>query len=183
MEVKGKRVAILAEDLYEDPELWYPYYRLQEAGAEVVVVGPQAGATYQSKHGYPVQTDAAAADLQGTDFDAVIVPGGFSPDRMRRSPDMVRLVREAYEAGKVVAAICHGPWVFISTDRRRGTNIVKGRDVTGYEAIEDDMINAGGNWLGHTHGAVRRGNVVTGRVPDDLAEFCREVIKAIRKEP
>ncbi|NLE75982.1 MAG: protease, partial [Chloroflexi bacterium] len=106
MNASGKRVAILVEDLYEDPELWYPYYRMLEAGAAVSLVGPKAGATYASKHGYPVTTDAAAADLRGADFDAVIVPGGFSPDRMRRSPDMIRFLREADQAGKVVAAIC-----------------------------------------------------------------------------
>ena len=95
MEAKGKKVAILVEDLYEDPELWVPYYRMQEAGAAVTVVGPQAGATYASKHGYPAQADVAAADVRGADFDAVIVPGGFSPDRMRRSDSCGKRTRLA----------------------------------------------------------------------------------------
>ncbi len=173
MEAKGKRVAILAEDLYEDPELWYPYYRLQEAGAEVVVVGPQAGATYQSKHGYPVQADAAAADLRGTDFDAVIVPGGFSPDRMRRSPDMVRLVREAYEAGKIVAAICHGPWMLISA------GAVRGRQATCFFAIKDDLVNAGATYVDAE--VVRDGHVITSRTPKDLPAFCRAILAALQE--
>lgn len=172
MEAKGKRVAILAEDLYEDPELWYPYYRMQEAGAEVVVVGPQAGATYQSKHGYPVQPDVAAADVRGTDFDAVIVPGGFSPDRMRRSPDMVRLVREAYEAGKVVAAICHGPWMLISA------GAVRGRRATCFYSIKDDLVNGGATYVDAE--VVRDGNVITSRTPRDLPAFCRTILEALQ---
>lgn len=172
MEAKGKRVAILAEDLYEDPELWYPYYRMQEAGAEVVVIGPQAGATYQSKHGYPVQTDVAAGDARGTDFDAVIVPGGFSPDRMRRSPDMVRLVREAYEAGKVVAAICHGPWMLISA------GAVRGRRATCFHSIKDDLVNGGATYVDAE--VVRDGNVITSRTPRDLPAFCRTILEALQ---
>ncbi|MBC7223019.1 MAG: type 1 glutamine amidotransferase [Anaerolineae bacterium] len=171
MEAQGKKVAILAEDLYEDPELWYPYYRMREAGAEVVVVGPQAGATYQSKHGYPVQSDVAAADVRGTDFDAVIVPGGFSPDRMRRSPDMVRLVREAYEAGKIVAAICHGPWMLISA------GAVRGRRATCFFAIKDDLVNGGATYVDQE--VVRDGNVITSRTPADLPAFCRTILAAL----
>lgn len=170
MEAKGKKVAILAEDLYEDPELWYPYYRMREAGAEVVV-GPQASATYQSKHGYPVQSDVAAADVRGTDFDAVIVPGGFSPDRMRRSPDMVRLVREAYEAGKIVAAICHGPWMLISA------GAVRGRRATCFFAIKDDLVNGGATYVDQE--VVRDGNVITSRTPADLPAFCRTILAAL----
>jgi len=171
MEAGGKRVAILAEDMYEDPELWYPYYRLLEAGAEVALVGPEAGATYQSKHGYPVETDVAAADVRGTDFDAVIVPGGFSPDRMRRSEAMVRFLREAHEAGKVVAAICHGPWMLISA------GAVKGRRVTGFIAIKDDLVNAGATYVDED--VVRDGHVITSRTPKDLPAFSRAILAAL----
>ncbi len=94
------RIAILCEDIYEDQELWYPYYRMQEAGAEVVIVAPQAGKTYQSKHGYPVTSDLASGDARATDFDGVIVPGGFAPDRMRRDPELKRLVAEMDTACK-----------------------------------------------------------------------------------
>jgi len=171
MEAKGKKVAILAEDMYEDPELWYPYYRMREAGAEVTLVGPKGGATYQSKHGYPVQTDVAAEEVEGADFDAVIVPGGFAPDRLRRYEAVLRLVREAHDAGRVVAAICHGGWVLISA------GVVKGRRVTGVVAIKDDLANAGATYLDEE--VVRDGNIVTSRVPKDLPAFCRTILTAL----
>lgn len=171
MEAKGKKVAILVEDLYEDPELWVPYYRMQEAGAAVTVVGPQAGATYASKHGYPAQADVAAADVRGADFDAVIVPGGFSPDRMRRSEAMVRFLREAYQAGKVVAAICHGPWMLISA------GAVKGRRATCFFSIKDDLVNAGAIYVDEE--VVQDGNVITSRTPKDLPALCRTVLAAL----
>ena len=110
-ELAGVRVAILAETLYEDLELWYPYYRLREAGADVFVVGSGSAETYQSKHGYPVTVDAEADTVTASQFDAVIIPGGYSPDHMRRHPSMVKLVREAHEQGKIVAAICHAGWM------------------------------------------------------------------------
>ena len=120
------RVAILAETLYEDLELWYPYYRLREAGADVFVVGSGSAETYQSKHGYPVTVDAEADTVTASQFDGVIIPGGYSPDHMRRHPSMVKLVREAHEQGKVVAAICHAGWMLASA------NIVRGRTATSY---------------------------------------------------
>src|SRR5260370_8515732 len=104
-ELAGMRIAILAETLYEDLELWYPYYRLREAGADVFVVGSGSAETYQSKHGYPVTVDAEADTVTASQFDAVIIPGGYSPDHMRRHPSMVKLVREAHEQAKVVPAI------------------------------------------------------------------------------
>src|SRR6202165_2832069 len=110
-ELAGLRIAILAETLYEDLELWYPYYRLREAGADVFVVGSGSSETYQSKHGYPVTVDAEADTVTASQFDAVIIPVGYSPDHMRRYPSMVKLVREAYEQGKVLAAICHAGWM------------------------------------------------------------------------
>ena len=138
-ELAGLRVAILAETLYEDLELWYPYYRLREAGADVFVVGSGSADTYQSKHGYPVTVDAEADTVTASQFDAVIIPGGYSPDHMRRHPGMIKLVREAHEQGKIVAAICHAGWMLASA------NIVRGRNATSYRSIKDDMVNAGAN--------------------------------------
>jgi protease I len=131
----GKRVAVLAEDLYEDPELWYPYYRLLEAGAEVTVVGPEAK-VYASKHGYPVTADVAASEVSAGDFDGVVVPGGFAPDKLRRYAAILDLVRGVFEKGGIVAAICHAGWVPISA------GIMEGKRATCVSAIKDDMILA-----------------------------------------
>src|SRR3954447_5498931 len=105
--VKGKRVAVLVEKMYEDLELWYPVLRLKEAGCDVKVVGPKAGESYPSKHGYPARADVSASEVKAGDFDAIIVPGGYSPDHMRRHPAMIELVAQGIQLGKVVAAICH----------------------------------------------------------------------------
>ena len=119
-ELAGKRVAILAEELYEDPELWYPYYRLLEAGAEVKIVGSGRAETFKSKHGYPVTPDLSIDKTLPENFDAVIIPGGYSPDHMRRDGGMVKLVRDAAARKIPMAAICHGPWMLCSTDVLRG---------------------------------------------------------------
>src|SRR5689334_10281215 len=111
MELKNKRVAVLVEQQYQEMEVWYPVYRLREAGCQVVLVGPKAGETYPSKLGYPAKSDKAASEVSANDFDAVVVPGGFAPDFIRRSEAMIRLVSGMAEQGKIVAAICHGPWV------------------------------------------------------------------------
>jgi len=171
MELAGKRVAVLAEDNYEDPELWYPYYRLLEAGAAVALVGTGSAQTYHSKHGYPVTVDARADDVRAADFDAVIIPGGFAPDRLRRYPAVLRLVREAFEAGKVVAAICHGPWVLVSA------GVLRGRTATSVSAIKDDVANAGAQWVDRE--VVRDGNLITSRTPSDLPAFSRAIIGAL----
>src|ERR671926_318977 len=170
-ELRGMRVAILAETLYEDLELWYPYYRLREAGADVFVVGSGSADTYQSKHGYPVTVDAEADTVTASQFDAVIIPGGYSPDHMRRHPSMIKLVREAHEQGKIVAAICHAGWMLISA------NIVRGRTATSYRSIKDDMVNAGANWVDRE--VVRDGNLITSRSPADLPAFMRTIIGAL----
>src|ERR1043166_6315210 len=131
-ELAGVRVAILAETLYEDLELWYPYYRLREAGADVFVVGSGSADTYQSKHGYPVTVDAEADTVTASQFDAVIIPGGYSPDHMRRRPSMHKRVRKAHEQGKIVGAIWHAGWMLAAA------NIVRGRTATSYRSIKDD---------------------------------------------
>jgi len=171
MDLQGKRVAILAENNYQELELWYPLLRMREAGAEAKVVGTGSATTYASKHGYPVTVDVAADEVTAADFDAVIIPGGYAPDRMRRYPAMVGLVREAFEQGKVVAAICHAGWMLASA------GIVKGKKVTCVPAIKDDLINAGGTYVDQE--VVQDGNLITSRVPSDLPAFCRTIIAAL----
>jgi len=172
-ELSGARVAILAESLYEDLELWYPFYRLREAGADVFVVGSGSADTYQSKHGYPVTVDAEADTVTASQFDGVIIPGGYSPDHMRRHPSMVKLVREAHEQGKVVAAICHAGWMLASA------NIVRGKTVTSFRSIKDDMVNAGANWVDRE--VVRDGMLITSRMPADLPAFMRTTVAALKE--
>ncbi|HLY64582.1 MAG TPA: type 1 glutamine amidotransferase domain-containing protein [Chloroflexota bacterium] len=174
MELEGKRVAVLAENMYQEMELWYPVYRFREAGAQVTIVGPGTGKTFTSKTGYPVNVDANVADVRAADFDAVIVPGGYAPDYMRRSAGMVALVREANKQGKIVGAICHAGWMLCSAD------IVRGKLATSYFSIKDDMVNAGATWLDQE--VVRDGNLITSRQPDDLPAFCREIIGALVRE-
>ena len=163
MSLNGVRVALLIEDEYQILEGWYPLLRLQEAGAEVKVIGSGVKDSYDSKEHYPMPVDAAAADVRAEDFDAVIVPGGFAPDNMRLHPAMVDLVREVYQAGKLTAAICHGGWMLVSA------GAVKGRKATGYRPIKDDVVNAGGEWVDQP--VVEDGNVITARTPVDLPLF------------
>jgi protease I len=170
MTLNGKKVAVLVENIYEDLELWYPVFRFREAGAEVTVVGPERKG-YQSKHGYPVEADAAMGEVRGEDFDAVIIPGGYAPDHMRRYEELVKLVRDAFRAGKVVAAICHGGWMLASAD------VVRDRTATCFFAIRDDLVNAGARYVDQE--VARDGNLITSRKPDDLPAFCRTIIEAM----
>jgi protease I len=170
VELRGKRVAILAENDYEDLELWYPYYRLLEAGAQVTIVGT-GQASYVSKHGYPVKPDLAADQARAADFDAVVVPGGFAPDRLRRYSSVTGLVRDLHEQGKVVAAICHAGWVLVSA------RVLRGKRATCVPAIKDDVINAGAEYVDEE--VVRDGNLITSRTPADLPAFCRTIVEAL----
>jgi len=165
MKLQGKRVAILAENMYQEMELWVPYYRLREEGAEVKVVGAGGAKSYTSKHGYPVNVDVQAEQVKAVEFDAVIVPGGYAPDMMRRHPAMVALVREATQQGKVVAAICHAGWMLVSA------GILKGRKATSFFSIKDDLVAAGADWQDAE--VVVDGNLITSRNPNDLPAFCR----------
>jgi protease I len=173
MELQGKRAAILVEQQYQEMEVWYPLYRLREAGCKVTVVAPEAGATYPSKLGYPVKSDKAAKDVSANDFDLVVIPGGFAPDFIRRTDAMIRLVSTMAEQGKVVAAICHGPWVLCSTQA------LKGRKATCFFAIKDDVINAGANYVDME--VVRDGNIITSRKPDDLPAFMQTIFQAVKE--
>ncbi len=170
MSLAGVRVAVLAEDMYEDQELWYPYYRLLEAGAQVRVVGPEAR-VYESKHGYPVEAEVAADEVGVDNFDAVVVPGGFAPDRLRRYPAVLDLVRGVFEKNGVVAAICHAAWVPVSA------GILKGKRATCVSAIKDDVINAGATYLDQE--VVVDDNLITSRTPKDLPAFLPAIIAAL----
>ena len=172
MELTGKHIAVLAETSYEDLELWYPLLRLKEAGAKVTVVGMPGVEQYMSKHGYPVRVDEIAAALSPSMVDAVIVPGGFAPDRMRRHQPMLDLVRGVFEKGGVVAAICHAGWVPVSA------GIVRGKTMTSVSAIKDDLVNAGATWVDEE--VVVDGNLITSRTPKDLPAFCRAIIAALK---
>jgi protease I len=145
-------------------------HRFREAGAKVTIVGGGASG-YSSKHGYPVNPDATAEKVNAADFDAVIIPGGYAPDRMRRHKAMVDLVRGVFARGKVVAAICHGGWMLVSAD------VLRGRKATCFFAIKDDLVNAGARY--EDREVVRDGNLVTSRKPEDLPAFCRTIIQAL----
>lgn len=173
-ELMNKRIAILAEDQYEDLELWYPFLRMKEAGAEVSIIGMRGVETYHSKHGYPVNVDLAASAVVDDEFDAVIIPGGYAPDRMRRHPPMLDLVRRTSARGGVVAMICHAGWVPISA------GIVKGKKVTSVSAIRDDLINAGAQWIDLE--VVQDRNLISSRGPDDLPAFCQAIIAALVRQ-
>jgi protease I len=171
--LRGRRVLILTGDIYEDLELWYPKLRLQEAGATVVVAGPEAGVRYMGKNGYPCVADVAISEMCEADFDALVVPGGFMPDKLRRDKKVLELVRQFDAAGKPIAAICHGGWIPISAGVYRGVT------VTGSPGICDDLVNAGANYLDRA--VVVDRNHVTSRKPDDLPDFCRALIELMSK--
>ena len=168
----GKTIAVLVEQKYEELELWYPVLRFREAGATVRIVGPEVGKTYPSKLGYPAKADLAATDAAAAQFDAIIIPGGWCPDYLRRSPAILKLVRDAHAQDKILAAICHGPWVLCSTDALRG-----GRKATGFFAIKDDMVNAGATWVDAE--VVVDGTIITSRTPEDLPAFVQAISAAL----
>jgi protease I len=173
MDLQNVRAAVLVEQMYQEMEVWYPIYRMREAGCKVTVVGPEAGKEYPSKLGYPVRSDKAAKEVSANDFDVLVIPGGYAPDHMRRHEAMIRLVSTMAEQGKVVAAICHGPWMLCSTQA------LKGKKATCFFAIKDDVINAGGKYLDAE--VIRDGNLVTSRKPDDLPAFMREIFAAVKE--
>lgn len=165
-----KRVAVLVEDQYQVLEVWYPYLRLREEGIETVLVGT-GRKEYKSKEGYPAVEELSIKKAKADDFDGVVIPGGYAPDILRRSGEVNNFVRECFEKEKIVAAICHAGWVLVSA------GILKGRSVTGFSAIKDDLVNAGANFIDKE--VVVDGNLITSRNPYDLPAFCREIMKLL----
>ena len=173
MELEDKRAIVLVDQLYQEMEVWYPLYRLREAGVHAELVGPEAGVTYPSKCGYPAKSDRAARDVSTADFDCLVIPGGYAPDHLRRHLEIVKLVADAMNQDKVVAAICHAGWMLCSAD------VLKGRKVTSFSAIKDDMVHAGAEWVDEE--VVRDGNLITSRKPDDLPAFMLATLEALRE--
>lgn len=165
-----KKIAILAEQLYEDQELWYPYYRLKEAGYDVKVVSPEKK-TYYSKHQYPVLADLSIDEARVEDFAGVVIPGGYAPDHIRRSPKMLNFVRKIFEKDGLVAAICHAGWVLVSA------GILNDKDATCFFAIKDDLINAGANYLDQE--VVVDHHLVTSRTPKDLPAYLPAILNVL----
>jgi len=165
------RIAILLEKMYEDLELQYPRLRLKEAGHIVEVIAPKAGETYVGKHGYPQKGDKASADVQAKDYDLIVIPGGSSPDHMRRDGAMIKLARDAAALKIPMAAICHGPWLMCSTD------VLRGRRCTSYMSIVHDVVNAGGKWVDEE--CVVDGPIITARCPDDLPAFSNAILQLV----
>ena len=163
-----QHVLIFVGDAYEDLELWYPKLRLLGAGVNVTVAGSRADTTYRGKHGYPCVSDAAIDQMEAEDFDGLVVPGGWMPDKLRRDGHVLKLTRDFAQAGKLVAAICHGGWIPVSA------GVYGGVRVTGSPGIKDDLVNAGALW--HDEPVVTDRHFVSSRKPDDLPDFCRAVL-------
>ena len=175
MKVSEARVVVLVANLYQEIEFWYPVMRFKELGARVTVASLATGETYGSKLGYPVQADVKVDDIDPAQFDALVIPGGFAPEALRTSAGTLDLVRKAFEQDKIVAAICHAPWVLVSA------GVIQGRRVTSVGPVRDDVINGGGNWVAQS--IVVDGHLVTGQLPNDVPAFCQEIIKLIETVP
>ncbi len=167
----GKNILILVEDDYEDLEFWYPKLRLIEAGAAVTAAGPAGKKHLKGKHGYPATSDAEIPTIKAVDFQGVVIPGGWAPDKLRREHRVLNLVREFDASGKMIAAICHGGWIPVSAGVYRGVR------VTGSPGIKDDLINAGAIW--EDSPVVVDRHFVSSRRPDDLPNFCLGILQVM----
>ncbi len=168
-----KKILAFVGETYEDLELWYPKIRLEEEGWKVTLSGPQSGVTYKGKNGYPCRTETDLADVESKEYDALLIPGGFMPDKLRRDGNVLRLTREFHEAGKPIAFICHAGWILISA------GILKGKRATSTVGIKDDMINAGAEWVDEP--LVVDGHLISSRTPADLHVFAKALVDALKK--
>ncbi len=168
-----KKIAIMVDELYQVLEVWYPYYRFREANLEVNLIAAEAKKSYPSKEGYPCVSDIAASKACAADYDCMLIPGGFAPDFMRRSEEVIQFANDMVNAGKIIAAICHGGWLLCST------KAYKGKRATCFMAIKDDIINAGAEYVDAE--CVVDGNLITSRKPEDLPAFCSAILKALEK--
>lgn len=170
----GKKILMFVDDVYEDLELWYPKLRMIEEGALVTVAGPESGKIYRGKNGYPCKADVSFNDVEEKDFDGLIIPGGFAPDKLRRVEKVLDLTRRFHEKGKLVAHICHAGWIPISA------KIMKGFKCTSTPGIKDDIENAGAVWIDKP--VVVDRHMISSRRPDDLPAFCKAIIEFLSKE-
>lgn len=166
-----RSILIFVDDIYEDLELWYPKVRMEEAGFKTIVAGAEAGKTYQGKHGYPCKAEIAYDQVQPGSFAGLIIPGGYAPDKIRRNTKALEIVRQMNEAKKPIAFICHAGWVPISA------KILKGKNVTCFMAIKDDIENAGAHYSDKA--VVIDGHLVSSRTPADLPDFCKAILKIL----
>ena len=170
---EGKmKVAVFVEDTYQVLEVWYPYLRLREEGIETVLVGTGMKKEYKSKEGYPAPEELSVKNANPKHFSGVIIPGGYAPDILRRYEEVSCFVKDIYDAGNLTAAICHGGWVLVSAD------ILRGKKVTSFSAIKDDMVNAGAAFFDQE--VVVDGNLITSRNPYDLPAFCKEILRFLK---
>lgn len=173
--LEGKRIAILAEEDFEDSELVEPLRAMKNAGARVIIVGSGTKQSYTGKRGSAtIRADVTADKVKAEDFDAIIVPGGYAPDKMRLHQSMIDLVRKAHDLGKVIAAVCHGPQLLISA------GVVRGRRVTSWPSVTVDLQNAGANWVDEP--VVQDGNLITSRKPADLPRFNKAIVEALVRQ-
>lgn len=173
MDLQGKKVLSLLHDDFEDLEFWYPTYRLQEEGMIIDVAAKEAGRTYIGKYGVPAVSDLAFGDADASQYVALLVPGGWAPDKLRRFPEVLDIVRRMNDDGKIIGEICHAGWVLISA------GILSGRRVTSTPGIRDDMENADATWLDEP--VVVDGNLVSSRRPPDLPDYLRELVRVLRE--
>ncbi len=164
-----RSILVFVHDIYEDLELWYPKIRLEEAGFKTVVAGPEAGKTHHGKHGYPCKADHSFDSIDAASFAGLVIPGGYAPDKIRRYPKALDIVRQLHESEKMIAFICHAGWVPISA------KILKGKHVTGFSGIKDDLENAGAHFSDKP--VVVDGHIITSRTPADLPQFCKAMLQ------
>lgn len=166
------RVAFILEELFEDSEFRFPYDRLREAGHEIAVVGTEEGKRLKGKRGREtVMTERSIREVSADDFDALVIPGGFSPDRLRTSHEMVEFTREIFEAGKPVASVCHAGSMLVEAD------VANGRILTSWPSIRTDLINAGAHWVDEA--VVEDANLITARKPEDLPAFSDAILRQL----